>query len=210
MMSPPDQTAQEPPGSSLHPVTATKQALRTTFLKARQALPPGQRRLASAQMWAHLLEEPRFQQARTLHLFLGTPHEPDTLSWIPELQRHGKALFAPRVLPGTPLLEHLRVSPETSLRPGAFGILEPEGLPEPPEVLQQLDLILIPGVAFDQRGNRLGYGKGYYDRFLSQSGALRLGVGFDLQQVAEVPTEPHDLPMHGLLSESGLTWWEAS
>lgn len=87
-------------------------------------------------------------------------------------------------------------------RPGAFGIPEPEGPPLDPAVL---DVILVPGVAFDRRGNRLGYGRGYYDRFLrSATGARLAGVAFSGQWLERLPVDPHDVPVQYIITESGI------
>ena len=67
---------------------------------------------------------------------------------------------------------------------------------------------MVPGVAFDLCGGRLGYGKGYYDRFLKRTRAFRIGVCFSSQIVESVPMEDHDIPMQGLVSEKGWQWIE--
>ena len=86
----------------------------------------------------------------------------------------------------------------------SLGVLEPS-----PEVRiamtpESFDLVIIPGVAFDRHGGRLGYGKGYYDRFLEQTCAFRLAIAFDFQVIEKVPTEKHDVPMNGILTEAGI------
>ena len=100
-----------------------------------------------------------------------------------------------------------RIDSWSDLQPSRFGILEP--LPdavffEPVE----LDLILLPGVAFDRFGRRLGRGRGFYDRGLARAqevpGPRRLGVGFDFQLVERVPVGELDQPVHGVLTERGL------
>ena len=86
------------------------------------------------------------------------------------------------------------------LRAGVFGLLEPTGSPY--AALESIDLALIPGVAFDRNGGRLGHGKAYYDRFLAQSSLQqlrRVGVCFDFQVVPAVPVEAHDVLLHRLI-----------
>jgi len=87
-------------------------------------------------------------------------------------------------------------------RRGVWGIPEPRGAVFAPE---QIDLFLVPGLVFDKRGGRLGYGKGYYDRVLSKAreDSQRIGIAFRRDIVEVLPTYEHDIRMHGLISESG-------
>jgi 5-formyltetrahydrofolate cyclo-ligase len=88
-----------------------------------------------------------------------------------------------------------------NLAPGPYGIPEPG--PEVPEVpLGSIDLVVVPGLAFDRRGARLGQGGGYYDRTLCQTGALRVAVAYSEQVVERLHTEAHDLPMNILVTEA--------
>ena len=81
---------------------------------------------------------------------------------------------------------------------GAFGILEPDG--EPFTAWHEIDVAVVPGVAFDRRGYRLGRGKGYYDTLLAQlPHTYKLGICFDFQKLPSLPVEPHDIPMHEIL-----------
>ena len=90
------------------------------------------------------------------------------------------------------------------LSPGALGVLEPSPEKRIRITPESINLVIIPGVAFDLQGGRIGYGKGYYDRFLEQTKAFRLALAFDFQIIDKVPTEKHDVPMNGILSESGI------
>ncbi len=97
----------------------------------------------------------------------------------------------------------------TEIEPGHFGIPEPSddiGKPYEPEFMAHESIVLVPGVAFDKFGNRLGRAKGYYDRFLGQSGldkVIKIGIGWEFQIVPEIAVEPHDIPMDYLCHESG-------
>ena len=86
------------------------------------------------------------------------------------------------------------------LVPGFMDIPEPTASCEPVDP-QEVDLVLVPGVAFDRQGNRLGYGGGYYDRFLQQCAAPRVALAFATQLVDHVPTEPHDLRVHAVVTD---------
>ena len=96
-----------------------------------------------------------------------------------------------------------RVLSAADLRPGRFGVLEP-GAECPVVPFSALDLVLVPGIAFDRAGNRLGRGRGFYDRMLALSpDAVSCGVGFDGQVVARVPVEPHDVKLHRMWTPTG-------
>jgi 5-formyltetrahydrofolate cyclo-ligase len=88
-----------------------------------------------------------------------------------------------------------------TLPPGKFGILEPHH-DSPPYPLNQLDLVLVPGVAFDIGGRRLGRGKGFYDRLLASVSGTKCGVAFDEQVESALPWEPHDVTMDCLVTPS--------
>lgn len=137
-----------------------------------------------------------WRQASCVCVFSALAGEPDVLASWPE----GKRIAMPRV-EGDDLKFHW-VASRAELRPGRFGILEPVG--EVPDAGSGFDLILVPGMAFDLRGGRLGRGKGFYDRFLSNARGLRVGVCFEDQIVGDVPVEPHDLRMNFVVTPSAI------
>lgn len=137
----------------------------------------------------------RLEDAQTIVAYYALPDEVNTHALIDELVAEGKTILLPKVIDG----EHMelrRYTGRQDLQEGAFHIMEPvgelyEGVP---------DVILVPGMAFDAKGHRLGRGKGYYDRFLKRSNSVRtIGVCFDFQKVAEVPTEKHDLSVDEII-----------
>lgn len=136
----------------------------------------------------------------TLAIFAALPGEPDLLSLVkPHPQRRW---VLPRV-EGDALTFHLTTDPENDLLVGAFKIREPRA--DSPRVpVRMIDAFLCPGLAFDLQGNRLGRGRGFYDRMLSQArpDALILGVCFPFQIVTDTFPEPHDIRMDGLITPS--------
>jgi 5-formyltetrahydrofolate cyclo-ligase len=115
----------------------------------------------------------------------------------------GKRVLFPRTLPG-PDLSFACVERIEELRPGRYGVREPSA-DAPGEALGPDVLVLVPGVAFDDRGGRLGRGAGAWDRVLSdRRGAATFGVGFESQIVERVPREPHDETVEALLTEAGI------
>lgn len=137
-----------------------------------------------------------WQSASCVCVFSALADEPDVLASWPE----GKRIAMPRV-EGDELKFHW-VASRAELRPGQFGILEPAA--EAPDAGREFDLILVPGMAFDFRGGRLGRGRGFYDRFLSNARGPRAGVCFEDQIVDDVPSEAHDLRMDFVVTPSAI------
>ena len=131
--------------------------------------------------------------ANIIVAYYSLPDEVDTHNLINDLLAAGKKVYLPRVISDSQMVL-CRYTGADSLSEGAFGIMEPVGEPMPAD--EVIDVVLVPGMAFDAQGNRLGRGKGYYDRFLSALSNPRprlIGVCFDFQKVDVVPTEPNDI-----------------
>lgn len=145
-----------------------------------------------------LCRHPRISQATTLLLYHALPDEVPTQALLDELVAQGKTVLLPRVVSYTEMTLHRYTSPH-DLKPGAFGILEPAG--EPFTDYEHIDVAVIPGMAFDREGHRLGRGRGYYDYFLSRVPYVyKIGLCFPWQMVDEVPTDEHDVTMNWVQS----------
>ncbi len=178
--------------------TQQKAELRQVLLARLRAIPGAQRAANSAALRALLcpiLEEMQASFGRPLRLALYAPlpHEVDLLPLLAEHSQHAYAF--PRCLPGRQLAFHVVKEPARELVEGALGILAP--LPSLPQAEpESLDLVLVPGVAFSPDGSRLGYGGGYYDRFLPRCTRARLlALAFEEQMLPNgaIPCEAHDL-----------------
>lgn len=145
----------------------------------------------SRRTMSRLEMNPKFGEARTVAIFHSLADEPDTRPFVEKWSAEGKTIALPCV-EGKEIVFR-RYSPETLAEKGRFNIAEPKGgrVVEPHEI----DLMVVPGVAFDHAGNRMGRGGGYYDRFLAGLEIYRIGVCFPHQLLAEIPCEPHDVPM---------------
>ena len=140
-----------------------------------------------------------WQEAGTLLLYYPLADEVDVRPLIKDAYKNGKKVLLP-VVKGDELELHLYEG-ESSLREGAFGIMEPTGALFAPENYDEIELAIIPGMAFDRAGHRLGRGKGYYDRLLPQLKTARLtGICFPFQHLDEVPAEVHDIPVHEVVA----------
>ena len=136
---------------------------------------------------------PMLVDARVVVAYYSLPDEVDTHHMINLLVTEGKTVYLPKVVSDEDMVL-CRYTGAESLREGAFGIMEPAGTEL--SVVEAVDVVLVPGMAFDVEGNRLGRGKGYYDRFLKSLNNPRprlIGVCFDFQKVDMVPTEPTDV-----------------
>lgn len=169
-------------------------------MRARLAGVSGAARAAAALVITRRIAAlPAWRAARTVLLFAPLATEPDISGLLELALSAGKTVCYPRVSGGGLLIYQVRRRED--LRAGSFGVLEPDpagcALVSPAAV----DLALVPGLAFDAGGHRLGRGKGYYDRWLATTKALTVGVGFALQLTEQIPVEPHDVPLALTVSE---------
>ena len=181
-----------------------KKKTRQRVLQQRRAFSATEKTPAEQRMLKFLQSWEIFRQAKTIHIFISKTDEPDTVPIIECAWESGKTVAVPCVVPDSFELFHSQLKSFEDLSSGALGVLEPS--PEGRIAMnpESFDLVIIPGVAFDRQGGRLGYGKGYYDRFLEQTAAFRLALAFNFQVLEKVPTEKHDVPMNGILTESGI------
>lgn len=144
-----------------------------------------------------LLQTPEFAAATVVGLYSPVRNEVFTEEIFTAARLAGKTVAYPRVR--VDQLDFVVVTQRQELVPGAFGILEPGGVKIVP--LAALELVVVPGVAFDFAGHRLGYGKGYYDRFLQEGQGCLVGLCFDFQLVTKLPAEIHDVRMDLLVTD---------
>ena len=138
---------------------------------------------------------PFLAEAKTIMAYYSLPDEVNTHSLIDDLVSEGKTVLLPKVM-GVDTMELRRYTGRDDLQEGVYHILEPVG--KPFTDYAAIDLILVPGLAFDAAGHRLGRGRGYYDRFLhSRVGfyCVKIGICFDFQKVDEVPIDAFDMPV---------------
>lgn len=167
-------------------------------LRARMRALPQPAPAASAALCRRITDLPAFQAAGSVLAFYPMPAEPDIRPVLEAVLAAGKLLSLPRSLEEGILLPGI-VPALDALVPGPWNIPEPPpGAPVP----AQTDLVLVPGVAFDRSGRRLGHGAGYYDRFLAQTAAFSVGICFAQNLLAAVPAEAHDLPVQAIITEA--------
>ena len=177
-----------------------KGELRRRVREQLSALSPEELVRSDEALFARFLSLPQVEAAETVFAFWGVPgREPDTARLVRELVRRGKTVGLPRMLPGR-RMEVRRFDPDKPLVKAAFGISEP-GEDCPLLEREGIDLVLVPALCYDRRGFRLGFGGGYYDRWLEDFSGFRAGLcrGAVLQE--RVPTGAHDARVDLLLTE---------
>lgn len=181
-----------------------KADLRRAALARRRALPEAEVAQRSAALWQQLWAGFPVPEWQWLHLFLPIPqqHEPDTWLLIQQLwaQQPSLQLAVPVVQPDGHTLRHFHLTPETTLVTNRWGIPEPVGAAEVSP--GRLDAVLIPLLTFDETGHRVGYGKGFYDRFLAECRpeALRIGVSLEPPVARITDAWAGDVRLHACLT----------
>jgi 5-formyltetrahydrofolate cyclo-ligase len=198
-------------------VAPAKSELRRELNKRLAALSPGFFTAEGTAAAASLAKTSPWGEYETILLFLSLKNEIDTAPLLETALAGGKKVFAPRIT-GEDLAFYRVSSPAGPWSEGPFGIREPARAPEgaagPPDALSPADfpaLVIVPGLGFDRRGNRLGRGKGYYDRFLASLGREGLSfrtIGFCLeaQILPEIPADPWDRKMDLICPGTGLVF----
>lgn len=168
-----------------------KSELRKMMRQKNRSLPAEERARLSEELWQRVECSEPFRRARCVALFCSLMDEPDTTEALARWSAM-KRLLVPRV--EGEVMHFFDYHPE-AMAAGSFGIIEPEGAE--PVSPTEIDLILVPGVAFTRRGDRMGRGKGFYDKYLVQlrPDAVKIGICYPHQLVEELPTEPHDIPV---------------
>jgi len=177
-----------------------KARLRAWAQRRRDALPPSQRARHSAAIARRLAAFAPYQQAGTVAVFLSFRSEVDTGAIVRAAWEQGKRVAAPVTRWQQRVLQFRLVAAPGDLHPGRLGIPEPQhGCAT--VALKQLDLLLVPGVAFDREGYRLGYGAGLYDRVLAAAPGVKVGLAFACQVQGRLPRGEKDVPVDWLISE---------
>ena len=159
-------------GRPVTDIRQVKRGLRKKFREIRLAMDPQEKAAWDRRITANLLRSPRYRKAERVLLFVSKPIEIDTHSLIRTALQQGKQVLLPRCLNEQGHMEFFAIQSWEDLVPGLYGLLEPD--PERCPCIQTFrptDFCLVPGFSFDAKGYRLGFGKGYYDRFLAGGGS---------------------------------------
>ena len=179
-----------------------KAALRRELLARRDAVP--QREEKSRAVGDGVLALPAYQKARQVLLYLSKGSEVDTWKVFAQALAEGKEVYAPRCLDGEGTMGFFQVTSPQELLQGRFGLWEPDPSRCAPWRRREGALCLVPGIAFDRQGYRLGYGKGYYDRFLAVFSGTAAGLCFRELALERLPRGPQDRRVDVLVTEAGV------
>lgn len=182
-----------------------KQTLKQQIFQKRNHLSKEEISKKSLQIKNNLYSLLEFKNAKNIMFYVSFNNEVDTQNAIKELlNKKEKTIIVPFVEKNNPIIQLSELKNFDELEPKTFGILEPKKYYIREFNHEKLDLVLIPGMVFDLNGHRIGYGYGYYDRFLRKikNTAKKIGLAYDFQIVDKIPEEIHDVPVDIIITES--------
>lgn len=179
-----------------------KAAMRSRIVAKREAMPSSKVKQSSQAICSKLLDLPEIRKSSNIGIYLPIKNEVSVESLLDPLSSSGKKVFAPMVaLKGGMRFALLSSLDETTI--GSYGIRVPTAKVVAEE--DAIDVLIVPGIAFDLRGFRLGWGKGHYDQFLSRNTqAVKIGVAYDFQIVEKIEEQSHDIKMDFVVTEKRL------
>ncbi len=187
----------------------TKPQFRSQILSLRETLAPDMRAEYSRRIAQTLISLPQFGAARTVHCYLSFGTEVETEYIRLAAFASGKRVAVPIHEKHNPILQHRFITDTHEFTPGHWNVPVPiidntVLLSAADLALTASDIIIVPLVAFDRSKHRLGYGKGFYDRFLHTEKAITIGIGFSIQEVEHIPIEPHDETLSMIITENTI------
>ncbi|MFH1563825.1 MAG: 5-formyltetrahydrofolate cyclo-ligase [Nitrospirota bacterium] len=182
-----------------------KAEIRKAILAKRYLLSPEEIIRKSSQIKKRLFEVTEFKTSNCIAFYISFRNEVRTHEMVKEALGLGKKIIVP-VVEREKTLSLCEIKDfEEELGIGKFGLLEPKSEYRRQVDLSELELVIVPGIAFDENGNRIGYGGGYYDNLLSQlAGIPFIGLAYELQIIAQIPTADYDIPVHKIITESRI------
>lgn len=183
-------------------IKSNKRNIRKSII-AKRDLKKEENSLKDSKIFKNLISLNSYKRAKKIFIYIGFGSEINTKSLIEIMLKEGKEVFVPKVLEEEMIA--LKITSLNNLIESKFKILEPIG--EKSDIDgEEFDLIIMPGVAFDRSGNRIGYGKGYYDKYLKdiKSDIKKIALAYELQLIEEIETEEHDLKVDSIITENEI------
>jgi 5-formyltetrahydrofolate cyclo-ligase len=190
-------------------IQARKRQLRRWILALRRGLPATEYLPRSQRVWERVAALSDYQRARVVLGYMAFDREVLTEGLIRQAMASGKQMALPVVQADRRHLALYAIEDlERDVAPGYHGILEPQPQRTRAVAPDALDLVLVPGVAFDMRGGRLGFGAGFYDRLLSRlpRQVPKVGLAFDFQVIPRLPHQPHDIMLDAVVTDGRIIW----
>ena len=201
-----------------------KSKLKSEIFEKRKALSKEEVKLKSDRIKERLYSLEDFQKAKNVLFYVSFNNEVDTTQIIQDFlensnninynknygknnkDKSNKKIIVPYIIKNNPLLQLSELRSMDNLEPKTFGILEPKDGKIIKFDAGELDLVIVPGIAFDKRGHRVGYGRGHYDRLLEKldKKIKKMALAFDFQLIDRVPEEKHDVPMDFIITENEI------
>ncbi|OEG00263.1 5-formyltetrahydrofolate cyclo-ligase [Vulcanibacillus modesticaldus] len=184
-------------------LTYIKAKMRKEYLEKRNLLSSKDVEQYSMIISEKILSHPSFVNAKTIMAYIPFRNEVDIRLVIEKAWAIGKQILVPKTEPKIKKIEPYLISSWEDLELGHFNVYEPITLNKKPFNGAEIDLVLVPGVAFDKKGYRLGYGGGYYDRFFNHNKMIqnKIGIAYDFQILEQLPIDNHDYPVKELITE---------
>ncbi len=176
-----------------------KTELRSKYIKLRENLSADIKSELDRKIFERLTALPEYKNAESIFAFISKDIEVDTGAIINDALRSGKRVAVPLCDPGTATIEFYYINSYEDLKDGFYGLLEPNV--EVCEKAESSDLMIVPGLVFDRNGCRLGFGKGYYDRYISDYKGLSAGVCYSICIENELPLGYYDKPVNLVVTD---------
>ena len=185
-------------------ISKKKEKLRERVLATREALELDQVEIGAQAILERVLGLEEYRRAALVHIYISSKeNEVDTRELIGISLEQGKRVAVPVLEQGKKTMAHALIESLDGLVAGPWGLVQPD--PAKAVLLEKeavIDLVVVPGIAFDRRGHRIGFGGGFYDRFLADVQAVKAGLCYDDLVLQEIPNEPHDIPMDIVVAQS--------
>jgi 5-formyltetrahydrofolate cyclo-ligase len=181
-----------------------KENIRKEITRRLKGQDPSEREERSREIQDKLLSSEEFRASKTVMTYVSMPTEVDTRYFIEEALKHGKRVAAPYIEPGNNKIIASLLTRIECLEKGPFGIYQPKEGPNREVLLKEIDLVVVPAIAYSTDNVRLGRGRGFYDRFLSSpdlAGAVTIGLAFSFQVLSLLPQDPHDRPVSKVITD---------
>ncbi|PRO66674.1 5-formyltetrahydrofolate cyclo-ligase [Alkalicoccus urumqiensis] len=169
-----------------------KEVFREMAKETLKGFPEEKKRIEEEKLHKQLIQSNEWKNAAVIGMTISVGWEVETRPLFEWAWKEGKRTAAPVVEKGNPLLRFYEITSFDDCRKAAFGLIEPDPDTQPPVSLDDLELLVVPGLAYSPDGYRIGYGGGYFDRVLKQTSAHSVSLALSCQQVKAVPREVHD------------------